>query len=416
MISNKIPTRFASAERTDPKSLLGQNQHFSNFDLLCQILDSVPNGVVILNAERQIVFLNQTMLTFSGLTSKEEALGMRIGEAIGCRHAFEDVGGCGTTDACRSCGAIHAILIAQKNIGNTRECRIARGEDEQFGALDLRVTATPLQVNGEHLTIFSMIDIADEKRRQVLERIFFHDLRNTATIIHGAVELLQYQVEEVPASRMLNQASRKLIDEIDTQQQLLAAENGRLELNLCDILSLPLLEELTGFYETQAANRRCRIYIDPAAENFLFLTDEAVLGRVLGNMIKNAIEACAEDQTVTVGCRQEGDTAVLWVHNPAYMPPHIQRQVFLRSFSTKSTQRGLGTYSMRLLSEGFLKGKVYFVTDQTAGTTFTAVYPIRLEQTPVRPEENSSSKTVALGFRLPVAPQPPAAKGAAHRS
>lgn len=65
MISNKIPTRFASAERTDPKSLLGQNQHFSNFDLLCQILDSVPNGVVILNAERQIVFLNQTMLTFS---------------------------------------------------------------------------------------------------------------------------------------------------------------------------------------------------------------------------------------------------------------------------------------------------------------------------------------------------------------
>ncbi len=415
MIS-KIPTRFASAERADPISLLGQNQYFSNFDLLCQILDSVPNGVIILNAERQIVFLNQTMLAFSGLATKEEALGMRIGEAIGCRHAFEDVGGCGTTDACRSCGAIHAILIAQKDIGNTRECRIARGEDEQFGALDLRVTATPLQVNGDQLTIFSMIDIADEKRRQVLERIFFHDLRNTATIIHGAVELLQYQAEEVPASRMLNQASRKLIDEIDTQQQLLAAENGRLELNLADMLTLPLLEELTGFYETQAANRHCQIVIDPAAENLLFLTDEAVVGRVLGNMIKNAIEACAEDQTVTVGCRKEGDTAVFWVHNPAYMPPHIQRQVFLRSFSTKGTQRGLGTYSMRLLSEGFLKGKVQFVTDQTAGTTFTAVYPIRLDLTPVRSEENSSSQTIALGFRLPLAPRPPAAADAGRRS
>jgi len=395
--------------------LLGQNQYFSNFDLLCQILDSVPNGVIILNAERQIVFLNQTMLAFSGLATKEEALGMRIGEAIGCRHAFEDVGGCGTTDACRSCGAIHAIMIAQKEVSNTRECRIARGEDEQFGALDLRVTATPLQVNGDQLTIFSMIDIADEKRRQVLERIFFHDLRNTATIIHGAVELLQYQMEEVPASRMLNQASRKLIDEIDTQQQLLAAENGRLELNLCDTLSLPLLEQLSDFYETQAAYRRCHLHIDSAAENFLFMTDEAVVGRVLGNMVKNALEACAESQTVTLGCRQEGDTAVFWVHNPTFMPPHIQRQVFLRSFSTKGTQRGLGTYSMRLLSERFLKGKVYFVTDQTAGTTFTAVYPIRLEQTLSRQEGNSSSE-IALGFRLPVAPQPPAAKGAAHRS
>ncbi len=380
MISN-YQTQFASAERAEPTSIAGHNRHFAKLELLGQILDSVENGVVILNQYRQIIYANQPMAVFTNLGNKERAIGQRIGEAIGCQHAFATAGGCGTTDFCRSCGAIKAILLAQSGEANTQECRITRDAGDQFDALDLRVKATPLKTNGETLTIFSVTNIADEKRRQVLERIFFHDIRNTATVIHGVAELVKMEIGEAPVSQLLDQASHKLIDEIDAQQQLLAAENGRLELEFTNMLSKSLLEELVGLYETLAADRRCFVQVAPDAENFILLTDRPVLGRVLSNMLKNALEASAPGDRVTAGCRQADGRVYFWVHNPSFMPPNVQRQVFLRSFSTKGSQRGLGTYSMRLLSERFLGGQVNFTTDQIAGTTFTADYPLQ----PTRP-------------------------------
>ena len=40
--------------------------------------------------------------------------------------------------------------------------------------------------------------------------------------------------------------------------------------------------------------------------------------------------------------------------------------------------RGLGTYSIKLLTERYLKGKVDFTSDATAGTTFRVWYPAAL--------------------------------------
>ncbi len=52
--------------------------------------------------------------------------------------------------------------------------------------------------------------------------------------------------------------------------------------------------------------------------------------------------------------------------------------MFQRSFTTKGEGRGLGTYSMKLLSERYLNGRVEFTSSPEHGTTFTAVYPVTL--------------------------------------
>lgn len=46
-------------------------------------------------------------------------------------------------------------------------------------------------------------------------------------------------------------------------------------------------------------------------------------------------------------------------------------QIFQRSFSTKGKGRGIGTYSVRLLSENYLKGNISFVSNEYEGTIFT---------------------------------------------
>ena len=62
--------------------------------------------------------------------------------------------------------------------------------------------------------------------------------------------------------------------------------------------------------------------------------------------------------------------------NSAFIPENIQPQIFNKSFSTKGTGRGLGTYSAKLISEKLLKGKVLFDSNIKSGTTFHAIYPL----------------------------------------
>jgi signal transduction histidine kinase len=381
---NQVQSHLASADRAHPEQILAQADIFTQINLFPQILNAVDNGVVLLNKERQIVFMNKTFARYAGLSENEKALGLRPGEAMGCYHALESAGGCGTSDYCRACGALIAILMAQKGQTSTQECRISRNKDDHFEALDLRITATPLPVNNELLTVFSVTDIADEKRRQILESIFFHDLRNTISIISSASEMISMKSDSDVFRDMLTQATLRLLDEIEAQEQLLSAENGSLGLNVTPIITTHLLEDLVMLYEAKANAMECNIHLQPAAEMFMMKTDPAVLGRVIGNMIKNALEACKPGETVSVGCRQDKGKAQFWVHNPAYMLPHVQRQVFKRSFSTKGSKRGLGTYSMRLLSERYLGGAVSFATHKTEGTTFTLTCPVAAYARPSR--------------------------------
>ena len=82
-------------------------------------------------------------------------------------------------------------------------------------------------------------------------------------------------------------------------------------------------------------------------------------------------------QIDTVGCEDDAETVRFWVRNPRPMPRDVQLQVFQRSFSTKGRNRGIGTYSMKLLTERYLSGRVGFSSDPHAGTRFWAASPKR---------------------------------------
>jgi len=109
------------------------------------------------------------------------------------------------------------------------------------------------------------------------------------------------------------------------------------------------------------------------------VSDRVLLLRVLCNLVKNALEASRAGETVTIGCAKQDGQIEFWVHNAGAMPRDVQLQVFQRSFSTKGQGRGLGTYSIKLLTERYLQGHVSFATSPEAGTTFRVRYPLMLE-------------------------------------
>lgn len=368
-------TRFAPAERATPDEIQGQARYF--LDMPPQpryLLDIVPDVLMVLNRQRQMVFANEPLFKLLGQPDASILWGQRPGEILNCVHAFETEGGCGTTEFCRMCGAVNVILDSLNAQYSVRECRIIQRDGN---ALDLRVSAAPLPVNGERFSVFVINDISHEKRRQSLERIFFHDLLNIAQILMGFSTMMQTQPAEsriTEYSNIIYYAATHLVEEITMQRDLSMAENGELTARPAPVDSLEILRQAQTFYQGHQAAENRFIVIAEQAQAVAFHSDSTLLGRVIGNMVKNALEACAPGETVTLTCRAEGDQVVFEVHNPAFIPRDVQLQIFQRSFSTKGAGRGLGTYSMKLLSERYLGGRVDFTTTPEAGTTFRAVF------------------------------------------
>lgn len=369
-------TLFAPPERISPTGLARLHAQLLNDSGLCALIDAMPEFAMVVGPTRQVLLGNRTLLEFCAAQEIDSVVGMRPGELLACCHAQEAANGCGTAEACRGCGAIAAILAALDGERASRECRVLRETEQGVSALDLRVWGNPFPWHGETLVLVVASDISSEKRRQVLERIFFHDLLNTAGIINNLTELVcDGHMSFDKARPMLRETALDLINEIRSQRELLEAENDELK-----VKPGPMQSEL--FLETVARSYRNRpgavVQLDPQCAEVFFHSDERLLARVIGNLVKNALEASPEGGVVTLGCSSDGDELSFSVHNPGEIPRPLQLQIFHRSFSTKEPGRGIGTYSVKLLTERYLKGRVSFVSTAEAGTTFTVTYPLDL--------------------------------------
>lgn len=371
----KKETQFAPAERAPEPEVHNLFELLSGVPLLDEILGSVPDVLLFLNEHRQIVFANRATFCLLGIEPTLDVLGSRPGEALGCVHASETEGGCGTTEFCQTCGAVRAILAAQQGKSDVQECRIAI--KESFDAVDFKVSTVPFHYDDELFTICAIQDISHEKRRRALERTFFHDVLNTAGGLQGYTELLQEsEPDEVPeVAATVGDIAHRLIEEIETQRSLMAAEADELSLNPSDLRTKEVLEELAVAYRHHDVASGKTISVAAESENTRIRSDHTLLLRVLGNMLKNALEASSPGETITLGSKHDDEGVFFWVHNPAFMPREVQLQIFNRSFSTKGSGRGIGTYSIRLLVTRYLNGSVDFESSEENGTTFRVRLP-----------------------------------------
>jgi signal transduction histidine kinase len=244
------------------------------------------------------------------------------------------------------------------------------------------VHAMPVEMEIGNFIILSIQDVSHERRRRSLERIFFHDILNTVGAISGCADLI-HMSEPGDASKyleLLREAIEHVLTEINAQRNLLAAENNELQITPGIIHTADFLRGVIHLYAAQEVARGRAIVLKASSEDLLMETDCIILGRVVGNMVKNALEASEVGETVTVSSELHDGRVWFRVHNAAYMSPNVQRQVFVRSFSTKGGARGMGTYSIKLLSERYLRGKVGFVSSKEEGTTFFAHFPIGMSQ------------------------------------
>lgn len=361
-------------DRLNNSEIQAQHKDIVEAEFIQNIFNSLPHIAAVINNQRQIIFSNQKLLDDLGIRSIQHVLGARPGEILSCENATIEKTGCGTSESCKYCGAYNTIIKSQKeNKKVVSECTISSQINEETINYEFGIVVNPFEFKQVKYYILSLFDISDSKRRLFLEKIFFHDIMNKVGSLNGFLELIKVVSEPEKISeyiQILDTISQQLTKEIVYQKQLLEAENGTLAVNEEFIESTRFLESLVNQISSHKVAQEIKVKLRDDMPSFNFLSDSTLLGRIILNMLKNAVEASGKGDLVEVSCRKKEGLVLFEVNNPAYMTREIQAKIFKKSFSTKDAGRGLGTYSMKLLAEKYLNGKIYFQSTKEKGTSF----------------------------------------------
>ena len=374
-----METFFASPERASKDTLAEQIQAISCNPVIDGMMKTLSGLFAVLNENRQVLAINESFLQYLGLESSKNITGLRPGEIIQCSHAHDMSGGCGTSQYCSSCGAAIAIvstLATEKPI--EKKCIVSVNSNGKLVDLCLSVRSSLISFEDQRFVLLFIQDVTLTKRREELERAFFHDINNLLTSLVGLNKLIgsgfASNLNEI--HEKLDLISKRLIQEVAIQRTILHDDKSEYNLTAWDIPVTQIVREIIEFFAYHPVAESKSLNLSRTVPDAILRTDASIVLRVLSNMTTNAFEATEEGRDVKFWVEERSGEILFHVWSHQTIAEETAARIFQRHFSTKQgTGRGLGTYSMKLLGEDILGGRVSFTTGDE-GTTFSFSLPL----------------------------------------
>jgi hypothetical protein len=361
-----LPERATLDEFKHCLSIINENIIFNRLLLM------VDGLVAILNEHRQILAVNDNLLKILGIDDAKTILGLRPGEAIGCIHSEDMPGGCGTSEFCASCGAAIAIVSAiAQNTPVERMCAVTVSKNGSQKEIYFRVRAYPIITDNQKLILLFLQDVTSQQQWTIVEKVFFHDINNIIQVLISASQILSDQQPFNNLIQAINKMSVQLSNEIMIQQALIKTGMPQYKPLMQQIGVSQILYDVKNTIASHPASKDKKLIVPDNIPNITITSDLSLVCRVLVNMLINAFEASKSEDTVklTIDFDKKNISFAVWNNQP--INPIMAKRIFQRNFSSKEQWgRGLGTYSMKLLGEKILDGKVSFTSSETEGTTF----------------------------------------------
>lgn len=318
------------------------------------LLDSVADGILILNAEHVIEHCNPALTHMLGLPA-EQVRGKDHNEVIrwhkqkdGLSLEQAEAGGWPLTP--------NATLYVEGDL--------ARPEKQP---LPVGVTYAPLLSPDGVLqnVIASVRDITRFREAEELKSTFIsvvsHELKTPVALIKGYVSTLRR--EDATWDRQIVQDSLEVIEEESDRltnliENLLDASRlqaGALAINSSDVMVNNLSERIAERFRTQSAQHTIEVEFP---DNFpVIMGDEDRLGQVLSNLISNAIKYSPGGGVIRIQGRTLPEQVVVCVSDqgPGIAVddiPHIFDRFYRAVEASRTTKgAGLGLYLSRAVIE-----------------------------------------------------------------
>lgn len=208
-----------------------------------------------------------------------------------------------------------------------------------------------------------------------------HEIKNPLTPMKLSIQYLQKAINS--GSPNVKQLSEQVADTLIEQIEQLAkiagdfsqfANIGNVNPEHFDISEV--LSTLTKLYNTDSG-----LHIDwqkTSAGSDYIVADKGQINRLFTNLIKNAIEASADQEMIDITVRQyrqEDKVVIAVIDNGTGIPKDMQNKIFTPNFTTKSSGTGLGLAICKGIVEK-ANGSIWFETREGKGTAFYVVFPL----------------------------------------
>lgn len=374
---------FDTIERSSEYEILKEKELFDKESFFKTLADSLPNPYLVLNLNRQIVFYNAAANAFFLNFTSPPYYGKRIGEAINCVKHCESPYLCGTSEFCSECDIGKNLKDIKINPNPKLFDCLINAENKYGNLISLSLSTKIINVDyfEKKWFIVSLLDISSKKNSEFLERIFYHDIINLAGGIYNLSNLLyekfsdQLNNETKEIIEILNESCDHLLFELKSARDLSLAEKKELQVNLETIDIKRLFEKINRFFKnSELAFKKILLFDNINVP--VIIPDYSLLFRCLVNLIKNALEASSKGQIVKTTRYRKENKIIFEVYNQNAIPRDVQLKLFKKNFSTKSDKgRGIGLFSVKIITENYLKGKVYFTSNEIEGTKFFIELP-----------------------------------------
>lgn len=205
-----------------------------------------------------------------------------------------------------------------------------------------------------------------------VERIARHDLKTPLVSIAAAPGLFragrQLSCYEEELLSMIESAASRALSMVNLSLDLFRMENGSYVFRPATVNLTSIAAAIVLGLAAQARSKSVTILFTHDGSPVYVEADDSLCYSILGNLIKNAVEAAPEHSAVRLSI-SEGDMVQLEIHNLGCVPLEL-RDNFFAKYSTSGKQggTGLGTYSSHLLAT-VQGGSLSMTTSAAHGTS-----------------------------------------------
>lgn len=300
----------------------------SSADLLTTVLDSMIEGVIAVDTDHRIVFLNtgaRRLLSISPVIG----VGQHLYEAIRVPAFIETVG--------------EAISTRRMQ---TLEYRATREQ------ADLVLVVIPI-LKGPHAGAVAVVrDVSELRRLEAMRRDFVsgvsHELKTPLTVIQACTDTLLAGAVNDPADaerflKQIDEQSERLLQLILGMLQLARVESGQQVLHAEPVdVQLVVDDALRGF-RTVAESRSVQL-TQTGARDLVLMTDYQALQTILSNLVDNALKHTNAGGSVVVELFADANTPAIVVRDTGTgIPDELLGRIFERFYRVerdRSRERG----------------------------------------------------------------------------
>ena len=326
-------------------------------DLLSAVLNTMVDGVVVLDGERRAVLVN---------SAAEELLGLGPGQSLG--RPFADI----VRDA--------ELLSIVSACVESRSPQQAETDLLQQRRL-VRAVAIPIGRASGGNVLLTLHDLTQIRRVHTTRREFVtnvsHELRSPLASIKAIVETLESGAldERERAVEFLSRIGRdvdRMTLLVNDLLELSRLESGHTQVNLAPVDLGPIIDDAV-----QTVRRSTPVDVRARANGDLpaVLGEGHLVWRVLTNLLENAVKAAADGGSVTVTAAAEERSVVVSVSDTGAgigreHLPHVFERFYKIDRSRSDSGTGLGLAIVKHIVQAH-GGEVDVESEEGVGTTFS---------------------------------------------